>query len=126
MCLWDPTHLFSIPQNTTNLAEASRNAVSTADLLILREQEVNRQKYRIGIICSGILEKPDDKMKNFKALFELTAERNNDEPNLFSIRKIAMLSILEVFKDIIPEYRIGQINLKTQTGMKLSFFLVIL
>lgn len=90
--------------------------MSTADLLILREQEVNRQKYRIGIICSGILEKPDDKMKNFKALFELMGEKHNEQANLFSVRKMAILSVLEVFKDIIPEYRIGQINLKMQTG----------
>lgn len=95
---------------------AACNAISTADLLILREQEVNRQKYRIGIICSGILEKPEDKMKNFNALFELMDERHNDIPNLFSVRKIATMSLLEVFKDILPEYRIGQIDLKTQQG----------
>lgn len=95
----------------------SDKAISTTDLLILREQEVSRQKYRIGIICSGILEKPEDKMKNFNALFELMDEYNNDTPNLFSIRKIATMSLLEVFKDILPEYRIGQIDLKTQKGM---------
>lgn len=95
----------------------SDKAISTADLLILREQEVARQKYRIGIICSGILEKPEDKMKNFNALFELMDERHNDTPNLFSVRKIATMSLLEVFKDILPEYRIGQIDLKTQKGM---------
>lgn len=88
----------------------------TEDLLILRDQEINRQKYRIGIICSGILEKPEDKMKNFNALFELMDERHNDTPNLFSVRKIATMSLLEVFKDILPEYRIGQIDLKTQQG----------
>lgn len=98
------------------LATATDKAISTADLLILREQEVNRQKYRIGIICSGILEKPEDKMKNFKALFELMDERHNDMPNLFSVRKIATMSLLEVFKDILPEYRIGQIDLKKQKG----------
>lgn len=92
-------------------------AISTADLLILREHEVARQKYRIGIICSGILEKPEDKMKNFNALFELMDERHNETPNLFSVRKIATMSLLEVFKDILPEYRIGQIDLKTQKGM---------
>lgn len=95
---------------------AASKAISTTDLLILREQEVNRQKYRIGIICSGILEKPEDKMKNFNALFELMDERHNDIPNLFSVRKIAAMSLLEVFKDILPEYRIGQIDLKTQQG----------
>lgn len=108
------------PTSEETLAALS-NKISTTDLLILREQEINRQKYRIGIICSGILEKPDDKMKNFNSLFELMDERHNDVPNLFSVRKIATLSILEVFKDIIPEYRIGQIDLKTQKG-ELNFF----
>ena len=97
-------------------AIAKDKAISTADLLILRDQEINRQKYRIGIICSGLLEKPEDKMKNFNALFELMDERHNDAPNLFSVRKIATMSLLEVFKDILPEYRIGQIDLKTQKG----------
>lgn len=101
-----------------DLATAAKDkAVSTADLLILRNQEINRQKYRIGIICSGILEKPEDKMKNFNALFELMDERHNDTLNLFSVRKIATMSLLEVFKDILPEYRIGQIDLKTQKGI---------
>lgn len=98
------------------IAASSNKAISTADLLILRDQEINRQKYRIGIICSGLLEKPEDKMKNFNALFELMDERHNDAPNLFSVRKIATMSLLEVFKDILPEYRIGQIDLKTQKG----------
>lgn len=111
-----------VNDETNGLAAAaitpeSDKAISTADLLILREQEVARQKYRIGIICSGILEKPEDKMKNFNALFELMDERHNDQLNLFSVRKIATMSLLEVFKDILPEYRIGQIDLKTQKGM---------
>lgn len=107
-------------ENNVLAAAASDKAISTADLLILRDQEINRQKYRIGIICSGILEKPEDKMKNFNALFELMDERHNDTPNLFSVRKIATMSLLEVFKDILPEYRIGQIDLKTQKGIYIS------
>lgn len=111
--------------SSEHFISSSDRVISTADLLILRDQEINRQKYRIGIICSGILEKPDDKMKNFNALFDLIGERNNGETNLLSVRKIATLSILEVFKDILPEYRIGQIDLKTQQGLyfiRLIFF----
>lgn len=93
-------------------------SISTADLLILREQEIAKQKYRIGIICSGILEKPEDKMKNFTALFELMDERHGDRINLVTVRKIATVSLLEVFRDVLPEYRIGQINLKMQTVRK--------
>lgn len=101
--------------------EANKNAISTTDLLIYREQEVNRQKFRIANICSGILENPEHKMKNFNALFELMDERINDTVNLFTVRKLAITSLLEVFKDILPEYRIGQIDLKKQTGLLSGF-----
>lgn len=95
----------------------TKNAISTTDLLIYRDQEINRQKFRIANICSGILENPEHKMKNFTALFELMDDRINDTVNLFTVRKLAMTSLLEVFKDILPEYRIGQIDLKRQTGL---------
>ena len=104
------------------MAEPSKKAVSTADLLMLREQEIGKQKYRIGIICSGILEKPEDKLKNFTALFDLMDDRNGELTNLVTVRKIATISLMEVFKDILPEYRIGQVNLKMQTGVLKSFY----
>lgn len=116
LCLIDSCHF----QFSLGLSDnpANKKSISTADLLILREQEIAKQKYRIGIICTGILEKPEDKMKNFTALFELMDERNGEKVNLMTVRKIATISLLEVFKDVLPEYRIGQVNLKMQTGMK--------
>lgn len=94
--------------------------ISTTDLLIAREQEIERQKYRIGIICSGILEKPDDKMRNFNALYELIDDVNRATgvPNLLAVRKLAIVSVTEIFKDILPEYRVGQIDTKMQTVRK--------
>ncbi|XP_023176718.2 nucleolar complex protein 3 homolog [Drosophila hydei] len=94
--------------------------VSTTDLLIARQQEIERQKYRIGIICSGILEKPEDKMRNFNALYELMNEVNPETgiPNLLAVRKLAMISVTEIFKDILPEYRVGQVDTKMQTVRK--------
>lgn len=98
------------------LGSDATHAISTTDLLIYREHEINRQKFRIANICSSILENPENKMKNFGALLELMDERINDMVNLFSVRKLAITSLLEVFKDILPEYRIGQLDLKKQTG----------
>ncbi|KAH8417080.1 hypothetical protein KR222_002889, partial [Zaprionus bogoriensis] len=94
--------------------------ISTTDLLIARQQEIERQKYRIGIICSGILEKPEDKMRNFNALYELIDEVHRDTgvPNLLAVRKLAMVSVTEIFKDILPEYRVGQVDTKMQTVRK--------
>ncbi|XP_037946269.1 nucleolar complex protein 3 homolog [Teleopsis dalmanni] len=93
--------------------------ISTTDLLIARQQEIERQKYRIGIICSGILEKPEDKMRNFNALYELMDEMNPaGAQNLLTVRKVAAISITELFKDILPDYRVGQVDTKMQTVRK--------
>ncbi|EDV93394.1 nucleolar complex protein 3 homolog [Drosophila grimshawi] len=94
--------------------------ITTTDLLIARQQEIERQKYRIGIICSGILEKPEDKMRNFNALYELMDEINSATgvPNMFAVRKLAIISVTEIFKDILPEYRVGQVDTKMQTVRK--------
>ncbi|XP_037817854.1 nucleolar complex protein 3 homolog [Lucilia sericata] len=100
-------------------AAAEKKMISTTDLLIARQQEIERQKYRIGIICSGILEKPEDKMRNFNALFELMDETGaNGVPNLLTVRKVAIISLTEIFKDILPEYRVGQIDTKMQQVRK--------
>ncbi|KAL9895946.1 nucleolar complex protein 3 [Glossina fuscipes fuscipes] len=89
--------------------------ITTTDLLIARQQEIERQKYRIGIICSGILEKPEDKIRNFKALFELMDETSpTGSINLLTVRKLAIVSLTEIFKDILPEYRVGQVDTKMQ------------
>jgi len=96
-----------------------KKLISTSDLLIAREQEIERQKYRIGIICSGILEKPEDKIRNFNALFELMDEEANaGTPNLLTVRKVAIISITELFKDILPEYRVGEVDTRVQKVKK--------
>lgn len=102
----------------STLPEPEKKLISTTDLLIARQQEIERQKYRIGIICSGLLEKPEDKMRNFNALYELMEETNAaGTPNLLPVRKLAILSVTEIFKDILPEYRVGQVDTKMQTGV---------
>lgn len=83
-------------------------AVTMADLMIHRENELQKQKFKIGIICSGILEQPEDRVKNFGSLFELMEARTKDNSqNLLSVRKIALISATEVFKDILPDYKLG-------------------
>ncbi|XP_054744428.1 nucleolar complex protein 3 homolog [Anastrepha obliqua] len=105
--------------DSSALPEPEKKLISTTDLLIARQQELERQKYRIGIICSGLLEKPEDKMRNFNALYELMEETNAaDVPNLLTVRKLAILSATEIFKDILPEYRVGQVDTKMQTLRK--------
>lgn len=105
--------------NDTTEDIVDKMVISTADLLIHRQQEIEKQKYRIGIICSGILENPGGKLKNITALFDLMEENNeHGVPNLLTIRKIAAKSATEIFKDILPEYRVGQVDTSMHTVRK--------
>lgn len=96
-----------------------KGAVSAAELLMEREQELQRQKFRIGVICSGLLEKPEEKVKNFGVLLDLMLEfTKENEPNILSVRKLAMISLVEVFKDINPDYKLGVVDLEQQKVKK--------
>lgn len=96
-----------------------KGAVSAAELLMEREQELQRQKFRIGVICSGLLEKPEEKVKNFGVLLDLMLEFSKEnEPTMLSVRKLAMISLVEVFKDINPDYKLGVVDLEQQKVKK--------
>lgn len=96
-----------------------KKMLSATELLLEREQELQRTKFRIGVICSGLLEKPEEKVKNFGALIDLMVEYGSDkERNLLSTRKLAMISLVEVFKDIVPDYKVGVVDLEQQKVKK--------
>lgn len=96
-----------------------KKMLSATELLLEREQVIQRQRFRIGVICSGILEKPEEKVKNIGALILLMQEVGPEkEENLISTRKLAMISLVEVFRDIVPDYKVGVVDLEKQKVKK--------
>lgn len=93
--------------------------MSAAELMAERAHEVQRIRFKIGVICSGLLEKPEEKIKNLAVLLTMMqVNRGEGEVNLLSTKKLSMLSTVEVFKDIIPEYRVGVVDLQAQKVKK--------
>lgn len=89
--------------NTFNLKEP----ISTARLLAKRNELLRQRKIHIGTLSSGILENPDEKVTNFRTLLKLMDE---ETPEIyFTTQKLVIVSLLEVFKDILPEYEIKNI-----------------
>ncbi|XP_046749750.1 nucleolar complex protein 3 homolog [Diprion similis] len=81
--------------------------VSVVELLACREEVLQSRRFKIGILSSGLLENPELKAGNLKVLLSLMEE---DHPEVYiTVRKLAMVSLLEVFKDILPSYSIKQI-----------------
>lgn len=95
--------------------EKDSKPISTAELLACREEVLRSRRFKIGVLSSGLLENPELKSGNFKVLLELMEEKN---PEVFvTVRKLATVSLLEVFKDLLPSYHITQVK---QDGVRLK------
>lgn len=96
-----------------------KKILTAMELIQERERELEIQKFRIGKLCSGITENPEDKIGNLKNLLEMLPEIGpNEKRNLLSVRKLTMFSLAEIFKDIIPDYVIGIVDLENQKVKK--------
>nr|CCA22461.1 nucleolar complex protein 3 putative [Albugo laibachii Nc14] len=90
----------------------STTADSSAQLEALRDRRIASRKVQIAELCENILENPDEALRKRKdhperwsKLEELHHDGILQEQDLM-IRKLAMLSELAIFLDILPEYRI--------------------
>ncbi|XP_032675303.1 nucleolar complex protein 3 homolog [Odontomachus brunneus] len=95
-----------------NLEKKDKNdkPVSTIELLACREEILKSKRFKIGILSSGILENPENKIGNFKMLLDFMDER---KPEIYiTVRKVTMLSLLEIFKDLLPLYNIKKVSEK--------------
>lgn len=90
--------------------------MSTIELLACREEILKAKRFKIGILSSGILENPELKSENFNVLLKMMDRQTSED--YITIRKLAMVSLLEVFKDLLPSYSILQIS---QEGVKCMY-----
>ncbi|KMQ95945.1 nucleolar complex protein 3-like protein [Lasius niger] len=101
--------------DTYNNLPESDKPVSTIELLACREELLRSKRFKIGILSSGILENPQLKSGNFKILLDMMDERASEVH--VTVRKLAMVSLLEVFKDLLPSYSLLQTS---QEGVMLK------
>ncbi|KAL1461686.1 hypothetical protein WDU94_013558 [Cyamophila willieti] len=82
--------------------------VTTAQLMASREGVIQKYKFKIGILASGLLENPEEKTKNLKLLLDIM--RSRDPELRITVKKLVILSLMEVFKDLLPSYAIKHHN----------------
>ncbi|XP_041785831.1 nucleolar complex protein 3 homolog isoform X2 [Anopheles merus] len=104
-----------------------QQVVSLAEMLLKRDEEIREKQFFIGTTCAAILENPEARIENIGVLLDLLNEVNRDGSiNFLPVRKTAMISLVEVFRDIVPEYRIGIVDkehqkLKKDTLARVNF-----
>lgn len=82
--------------------------ISFSQLLAKRNEVLNKAKIHIGTLSAGLLENPEEKVTNLRTLLSMLDEETAEMYS--SIRKIIVVSLLEVFKDILPSYEIKSVQ----------------
>ncbi|CAG9821319.1 unnamed protein product [Phaedon cochleariae] len=81
--------------------------ISSTQLLVTRNEALRQKKIHIGTLCSGLLENPEEKITNLRSLLTIMDEET--EEIFITVRKLVVVSLCEVFKDILPSYEIKNI-----------------
>lgn len=90
--------------------------ISTIQLLTSRNQVLQQRKINIGTLSSGFLENPEEKVANLKSLLDILEEKI---PEIhYTVQKLVIISLLEIFKDILPSYEIKNIS---QEGVRCKY-----
>ncbi|KAK2177369.1 hypothetical protein NP493_601g01041 [Ridgeia piscesae] len=100
--------------------------ISAAEIFARRQKKVQEKKRTIAMLSSALIENPEQNVKKLKELQLLMIEK---DPEIFiTVRKLATVSLLEIYKDIIPEYRIRlttdtekEQSMKTDTKQLLAY-----
>lgn len=78
--------------------------LSGGQMLLNRQRKLQERKRKIALLSSSVIENPEENMKKLR---EIRLMLHESDPDVFiTVRKLAMLSLMEIFKDIIPGYRI--------------------
>uniref|UniRef100_A0A6I8P090 Nucleolar complex protein 3 homolog n=1 Tax=Ornithorhynchus anatinus TaxID=9258 RepID=A0A6I8P090_ORNAN len=81
-----------------------RPMLTTEELLTERREKLREKKVHIAALASAILSDPENNIKKLKELRALLTEQ--DPSIAVIVRKLVMLSLMEIFKDITPSYKI--------------------
>ncbi|XP_055967804.1 LOW QUALITY PROTEIN: nucleolar complex protein 3 homolog [Sorex fumeus] len=72
--------------------------------LIERKKKLQEKKMHIAALASAILSDPENNIKKLKEIRSMLMEQDPDVA--VTIRKLAVVSLMELFKDITPSYKI--------------------
>lgn len=72
--------------------------------LIERKKKLQEKKIQIAALASAILSDPESNIKKLKELRSMLMEQDPDVA--VTVRKLVIISLMELFKDITPSYKI--------------------
>ncbi|XP_041370300.1 nucleolar complex protein 3 homolog [Gigantopelta aegis] len=85
-------------------AKEALPAMSNVELFALRRRKLAERKEKIALCVFAVMENPQENMSKLRELYLMLLE---EDPGIsVTVQSWAMLSLADVFKDIIPAYKI--------------------
>ncbi|KAL1788861.1 nucleolar complex protein 3-like [Sigmodon hispidus] len=84
--------------------------------LIERKKKLQEKKIQIATLASAILSDPESNIKKLKELRSMLMEQDPDVA--VTVRKLVIISLMELFKDITPSYKIRPLT-ETEKSAKI-------
>ncbi|XP_023150719.1 nucleolar complex protein 3 homolog [Amphiprion ocellaris] len=94
--------------------EVALPQLTPAQIERLRVEKINQKKTTIGSLGSAIVSDPISSVKRLKELRGMLMEA--DPSVAVTVRKLVMVSLMEIFKDIVPTYRIRPLTAAEKTA----------
>ncbi|KAM9325017.1 nucleolar complex protein 3 homolog [Gastrophryne carolinensis] len=91
-------------QENEDVTEDPLQSMSTEQLLQHRREKLEEKKSHIATLASAILADPENSIKKLKELRAMLMEQ--DSTVAVTVRKLVLISLMEIFKDIAPSYKI--------------------
>jgi len=80
--------------------------MTALEAIVWRKKMIAKRKQKIALLCTSIVERPEERMGKLKDL-RMMMNADDADPRVGStVKKLVILSMLEIFKDVIPSYRI--------------------
>ncbi|KAM8923847.1 nucleolar complex protein 3 homolog isoform 1-T1 [Pelodytes ibericus] len=91
-------------QEADLVPEEPKPILTTEELLLQRRVKLEERKTRIATLASSILADPENSIKKLKELRAMLMEQ--ESAVAVTVRKLVLISLMEVFKDITPSFKI--------------------
>ncbi|XP_051795508.1 nucleolar complex protein 3 homolog [Acanthochromis polyacanthus] len=108
----DEEEVAAEPDESDN--EVALPQLTPAQIERLRVEKINQKKMTIGSLGSAIVSDPISSVKRLKELRGMLMEA--DPSVAVTVRKLVMVSLMEIFKDIVPTYRIRPLTAAEKTA----------
>uniref|UniRef100_A0A8C5N5A9 Nucleolar complex protein 3 homolog n=1 Tax=Leptobrachium leishanense TaxID=445787 RepID=A0A8C5N5A9_9ANUR len=96
------------------LPEEPMPILTAEQLLLQRKVKLEQRKTHVATLASSILTDPENSIKKLKELRAMLMEQ--DSTVAVTVRKLVMISLMEIFKDITPSYKIRPLTEDEKTS----------